>query len=257
MKVIAYDPYMDEEKIAAGGGKKVELEELLRESDMITIHAPLWDQTKHLLDETRLRMMKPDAYLVNTSRGGTVDQAALARVMAEGHLAGAGLDVFEKEPPSLDDPIMKLPNVIVSPHAGFYSTASLDEMHRRMATQAADAMAGKRPNNLVNPDVLSQAQDSPGLESYSISRTRVRFLSLRASTCLRIVSRRDSASRMAWMNIWLSLRSELVRTMLASPTIRRRKGWSRRESSTRYSSRSSVRREKIPRVTRTRSVVTR
>lgn len=156
MKVLAYDPYMDEAKIAAGGGKKVELEELLRESDMVTIHAPLWDETRHLLDETRLRMMKPTAYLVNTSRGGTVDQTALAKLLTEGKLAGAGLDVFEKEPPSLDDAIMKLPNVILSPHAAFYSTASLDEMHRRMATQAADVLAGKRPNNLVNPEVLSR-----------------------------------------------------------------------------------------------------
>jgi glyoxylate reductase len=153
MKVLFYDviPRPEIEKL---GAKKADLDALLKESDFVTIHVPLMKETHHLMNEQRFRMMKKTAYLVNNSRGPVVDEKALFKALKEGWIAGAGLDVFEQEPTPMDNPLLKLDNVVVAPHI---SSASL-ETRFRMAEMVAENMVaffqGKQPPNLVNPDVM-------------------------------------------------------------------------------------------------------
>jgi len=153
MKVLFYDviPRPEIEKL---GAKKADLDTLLKESDFVTIHVPLMKETHHLMNEQRFRMMKKTAYLVNNARGPVVDEKALFKALKEGWIAGAGLDVFEQEPTPLDNPLLKLGNVVVAPHI---SSASL-ETRSRMAEMVAENMVaffqGKQPPNLVNPDVM-------------------------------------------------------------------------------------------------------
>lgn len=161
LNLVGYDPYLPESAMKPLGARKAELDELLRTSDLVSLHVPLSAATHHLIDENRLRLMKPTAFLVNTSRGGLVDLAALTVALQKGRLAGAGLDVFEKEPPAKDDPLLSMPNVIVSPHAGFYSQGSLIDLHTRQAKQVAAVLAGQRPDNLLNPAVLEHLRPLP------------------------------------------------------------------------------------------------
>jgi D-3-phosphoglycerate dehydrogenase len=123
------------------GVRLVELEELLATSDVVSVNARLDASTRHLLDTAALARMKPGAYLVNTSRGGVVDQAALVDALRSGHLGGAALDVLEREPIAPDDPLLGLPNVVLTPHAAFYSRESLVEMKRRAAEAITLALA--------------------------------------------------------------------------------------------------------------------
>lgn len=135
------------------GARFVSLPELLGRSDFLSLHLPLTDATRHLLGEEELRLMKPTAVLVNTARGPIVDEAALARVLRQGHLAGAGLDVFEDEP-TIHPELLDLPNAILLPHVG----SGTVETRTRMATLAARnllaALKGQRPPCLVNPRAL-------------------------------------------------------------------------------------------------------
>ena len=160
MQVIAYDPYLSE-------GKKVEyrswvdfteLKELLSESDVISIHVPLTDKTRHLVDETEISQMKPDVILINASRGGIVNEAALVKALQNNRIAGAGLDVFSEEPVPADNPLLKLENVLLTPH----SAALTRECVTRMATEAArcvlDVFAGREPQNVANPQVLESGR---------------------------------------------------------------------------------------------------
>jgi D-3-phosphoglycerate dehydrogenase / 2-oxoglutarate reductase len=117
------------------------LEELLRTSDVVTLHLPLTAATRHLIDASRLALMRPTAFLVNTSRGGIVDQAALAEAITSGRLAGAALDVLEHEPPGAGDPLLACDQVIVTPHVAFYSEESLAELKRRAAENIVAALA--------------------------------------------------------------------------------------------------------------------
>ena len=130
------------------------LDELLRQSDYVSLHVPLTDQTRHLIGRDALTKLKPTAYLINTSRGGVVDHAALAEALAAGRLAGAALDVQEKEPPDLSQPPYNDPRVIVTPHAAFYSEESVAELRRRVAEQVVARLLGEIPENVVNPEVL-------------------------------------------------------------------------------------------------------
>ena len=160
MQVIAYDPYLTDEKKneCHSWVRMVELDELLSESDVISIHVPLTDKTRHLVDAAEIALMKPDALLINTSRGGVVNETALAAALQNDKLAGAGLDVFSEEPVPAGNPLLKLDNVILTPH-----TAALTrECVTRMATEAAkcvlDVFAGREPQNVANRQILESGR---------------------------------------------------------------------------------------------------
>jgi D-3-phosphoglycerate dehydrogenase len=128
----------------------VELDELLAESDYVSLHLPLVPETKHLLNAERLGRLKPSAYVINTARGGLIDQNALAAVLQAGQLAGAALDVQVPEPPDLSQPPFNDPRVIVTPHAAFVSEESLAKLRTRVARQVAARLTGGTPDNVVN-----------------------------------------------------------------------------------------------------------
>jgi D-3-phosphoglycerate dehydrogenase len=154
LRVLAYDPVLDDAAIRARSAEPVSLERLLAEADFVSLHTPLTDETRRLIDERRLRQMKPTAFLVNTSRGGVIDQEALVTALREGWIAGAGLDVFEPERIPPDHPLLARSNVLVTPHAAFYSEESVQELRRLAAENVAAVLAGRRPPSLVNPEVL-------------------------------------------------------------------------------------------------------
>jgi len=160
MQVIGYDPYL---KAWPTGVRSVTLEELLRSADAVSLNLPLGASTRHILNEAAFRQMRPSAVLVNTARGGLVDTAALVRALREGWIAAAGLDVHETEPLPADSPLYGLPNVIVTPHAGWYSQDSVPELKRRAAEDILAALRGRRPRTPVNPEVLG----SPKLRAVS------------------------------------------------------------------------------------------
>ena len=134
MKILIYDVNKDYERAREVGGKFVELEELLKNSDVVTIHVPLLESTYHLINEERLKLMKSTAVLINTSRGAVVDTNALVKALQEGWIAGAGLDVFEEEPLPKDHPLTKLDNVVLTPHIG----ASTVEAQERAGIEVAE-----------------------------------------------------------------------------------------------------------------------
>ncbi len=134
MKVLLYDPYPNEERAKEVGGNFVDLETLLEESDVVTLHVPLVEQTYHLINEERLKLMKPTAILINAARGAVVDTNALVKALREGWIAGAGLDVYEEEPLPKDHPLTKLDNVVLTPHIG----ASTVEAQMRAGVQVAE-----------------------------------------------------------------------------------------------------------------------
>lgn len=161
MRIISHDPYANPELAAEMGVELVSLEELLAQSDFVTVLCALTPETRHLLNAERLALMKPTAYLISTARGPIVDQAALTRVLQERRIAGAGMDVWEQEPVDPNDPILKLDNVIVSPH-GLALTDEWIWITGRVAMGAVmDVAAGKIPSNVVNRDVI----DSPLLQA--------------------------------------------------------------------------------------------
>ena len=134
----------------------VPLAELLATSDFVSLHVPLHDETRRMIGTAELAMMKPTAFLINTSRGSLVDQDALAAALAANRLAGAALDVHDPEPPDLSRPPYTDPRVIVTPHAAFYSEESVAELRRRAAHQVGVRLSGGRPENVVNPAVFAQ-----------------------------------------------------------------------------------------------------
>jgi len=142
-EVIAYDPFVAPEQLAAEGIEQVELPELLERAHAVTLHAPLTEGNRHLIGPDSLAAMRSDAVLVNTSRGGLVDETALAEALAGGRLAGAALDVFDPEPLDAASPLRALENVILTPHAAFYSVSSLDALQRLAAEEGARALAGE------------------------------------------------------------------------------------------------------------------
>jgi D-3-phosphoglycerate dehydrogenase len=132
------------------------LDQLLATSDYVSLHCPMNAETRHLMRSETLARMKPTAYLINTSRGGLIDHAALAAALGAGQLAGAALDVQETEPPDLVAAPYNDPRVIVTPHSAFCSTEAIRELRTRTARQAADFLAGRVPENVVNPEVLAR-----------------------------------------------------------------------------------------------------
>ncbi|HKF70410.1 MAG TPA: hydroxyacid dehydrogenase [Stellaceae bacterium] len=156
MQVLVYDPYIAAEKIRAAGCEPIsDLEAALPRADFVTIHCPKTPETVAMFNAARLARMKPTAYLVNTARGGIIDERALQAVLSEGKLAGAGIDVFEKEPAPLDHPLLKLPNVQVSPHVAGVTRESVDRMATTAVRNLLSVLDGT-PNreNAINPEVF-------------------------------------------------------------------------------------------------------
>jgi D-3-phosphoglycerate dehydrogenase len=152
-KVIACDPYVDDQRFAALGVERVSLEALAERSDYVSVHTLLNAETRHLIGEAFFRRMKPTAILINTSRGPVVDEQALARALGEKRLAGAALDVWEAEPVAADNPLLKMDNVIATPHAAYYSSPAVAQIPGRCGEEVACVLTGQRPLNVVNPEV--------------------------------------------------------------------------------------------------------
>ncbi|MGD0266208.1 MAG: C-terminal binding protein [Candidatus Methylomirabilota bacterium] len=154
MALQATDPYLRD---WPDWVRRVSLDELLATSDIVSLHCPLTDKTYHLIDAAALRKMKPSAYLVNTARGGVVDPEAILQALREKWIAGAALDVQEVEPMPGGHPLAGLDNVILAPHAGWYSEGSIVELKRKVATSVRRALEGQIPAAVANPEVLNRA----------------------------------------------------------------------------------------------------
>ena len=153
MQIICYDPFIDAEIMAEYNVKPSDLDDLLSQSDFISIHCPLLPSTHHLINERALRLMKPTAVLINTSRGPVVDEPALIRALSEKWIAAAGLDVFEQEPINADSRLLTLDNVVVTPHIAGYSDEFWDNFWKYSVETAIDLSQGRWPRSYVNHDV--------------------------------------------------------------------------------------------------------
>lgn len=151
VRMISYDPYVEKDVMDAYGVTKVDFQELLQESDYITIHAPLTEETIGIFSKEALSMMKPSAYIINTARGRIIDQEALYEALVEGKLAGAGLDVLWNEPPmDMDRKLFELKNVIITPHSAYFSDEAQEQQLRITARDVGRILRGERPINLRN-----------------------------------------------------------------------------------------------------------
>jgi phosphoglycerate dehydrogenase-like enzyme len=149
-RVIEYDPYLRPGQEKAIGAEAVDLDTLLRDSDVISLHVPLTEETRHMFDEVKLKKMRKTALLINTSRGAVVEAQALVKALREKWIAGAALDVLETEPPDSHNPLLDSDNVILTPHAAFYSEESLIELGEKGAEEVARVLRGETPRNAVN-----------------------------------------------------------------------------------------------------------
>jgi D-3-phosphoglycerate dehydrogenase / 2-oxoglutarate reductase len=154
--MLAYDPYIEELVITQYSVEPVGFTELLQRSDIVSMHAPSTSEAYHLMTEDHFRLMKPEAIFINTSRGATVDEAALIKALQEGWIAAAGLDVFEQEPPDPSNPLLRMDNVILSPHVASASARMDPERRRRVGQELALALTGRWPRSCVNPSVLEK-----------------------------------------------------------------------------------------------------
>lgn len=155
-QIAAYDPMLADEDVRAAGATPLDLPALLAWSDVISIHVPLTEATRDLIGMRELSAMRPGAVIVNTSRGGIIDESALAAALRAGTIRGAGIDVFDAEPPPADHPLYALPNVVLSPHVAGVTEASMKHMALACAEVIATVAAGGRPATLLNSEVLSQ-----------------------------------------------------------------------------------------------------
>jgi D-3-phosphoglycerate dehydrogenase len=155
-EVIAHDPHIQEDVFPAAGVRSVSADDLFRQADLVSVHAPLTPQTRGLVGARQIGLMKRTAFLVNTSRGPVVDREALLAALREGRIAGAGLDVLPDEPPKPGDPFLQLDNVVLTPHAGYYSEESLQDLHTLLARYVGQVLNGRRPEGLYNREVLSK-----------------------------------------------------------------------------------------------------
>jgi len=158
MNVLAFDPVVNPEQAAALGVELTDLDDLLRRSDYVSLHAPSNPATIRILNERTIGLMKPSAWVFNTARGDLIDESALYRALAEKRIAGAGLDVFEVEPTPPDNPILKLDNVIVTPHAAGFSDEAVRDGQRQGAQVMASMLTGTFPRNICNPEVRGRTR---------------------------------------------------------------------------------------------------
>jgi D-3-phosphoglycerate dehydrogenase len=157
LHVVAYDPYVPAEVLAAASVRGVSFDELLKVSDYVSIHAPLLPETQNLFNSAAFKCMKPSAYLINTARGAIVDEADLAAALDAGQLAGAALDVMSLEPPG-NSPLFGRKKVILTPHTSFYSDESLVELQSKAAEEVARVLTQQSPRNPVNPEAFHASQ---------------------------------------------------------------------------------------------------
>lgn len=158
LTIFTYDPYVTRRAASDAGAMLMDYRTLLGQADVVTFHTPLTKETDHLLGDAEIRLMKPGAIVINTSRGPVVDTVALARALEEGRLAGAALDVFEREPLSADHPLRTAPNTILTPHVAWYSEESMYDLRRGVAEEVARVARGEWPRSLVNSEVRAVAR---------------------------------------------------------------------------------------------------
>ncbi len=170
MRVLACSPHADPAQAASLGVRLTSLDELLREADFVSLHCRLSEQTRHLLSRAQLALMKPSAYLVNVARGKLIDQAALVDALRTQAIAGAGLDVFETEPPPADDPLLSLDNVIVTPHWLASTSDVWRATGRAMAEGMLRAATGQVPEHVVNREVLERPRFREKLARFAENR---------------------------------------------------------------------------------------
>lgn len=149
-EILAYDPYMDEEQIATYGAEKVELDALLKTCDFISLHINLTDETYHMINNEKLRMMKSDAVLINTARGELVDEEAIALALNEHRLGGYGCDVIENEPIKTDNPLLNAKNILITPHIAVYNEECNYQMSESVVKDVILVHKGNDPLNLLN-----------------------------------------------------------------------------------------------------------
>jgi D-3-phosphoglycerate dehydrogenase / 2-oxoglutarate reductase len=153
MKVLAYDPYLSAAEMAARGGEKVELDDLLRRSDYVSISCPLTKDNRGMIGARQFALMQPHAYFITTARGFIHDETALADALRKKLIAGAGLDVWAKEPPPPDHPLLQFDNVLASPHTAGVTKEARENMGKIAAEQVLGALDGQRPPRIINPEV--------------------------------------------------------------------------------------------------------
>jgi len=162
VRIIAYDPYVDPSVFESLGVERVEFDQLLSESDIISLHSGLTSETRHMLGLEQFKKMKPSAYLVNTARGGLIDQEALYTALTDGYLAGAALDVTDPEPISPDDPLLKLDNVIITGHSAHSSIPAFIALLNRPGEEIARVFKGEWPVGLLNPQAKEKYRQKWG-----------------------------------------------------------------------------------------------
>jgi D-3-phosphoglycerate dehydrogenase len=166
MKFIAHDPYADPAVARDLGVRLVGLEQLFAESDVLSVSCPLNEETRHVVNAERLALMKPTAYLINTSRGPVIEEAALTSALQERRIAGAGLDVFEEEPSPAANPLYRLDNVIVTPHALCWTDQCFAGIGAADVKAVFDVMHGRVPNGIVNREIVDRPTWRAKLERY-------------------------------------------------------------------------------------------
>ena len=150
MKPLVYDPYVSDDILKEYGASGVDFDTLLKESDVITLHLPLSEKTKHIISKEELKKMKPSAFLINTSRGGLVCEKDLIDALEKGEIRGAGLDVFEQEGPSLDARLFKMQNVALTPHVAWNTNEAMESLHIEVTENVLRYLDGKTPESIVN-----------------------------------------------------------------------------------------------------------
>jgi D-3-phosphoglycerate dehydrogenase / 2-oxoglutarate reductase len=154
MNVLVYDPFIQPGQATPERVRLVDnLDEVLRQSNFVTVHVPLTPDTRHYIGEREMRLMPRGSYLINASRGPVIDEAALIRLLQEGHFAAAGLDVFDPEPPMPDNPLLKMKNVVVTPHIASSTDRGIHAMMHGVADQVIQILQGERPPSIVNREI--------------------------------------------------------------------------------------------------------
>ncbi|HAA92385.1 MAG: 3-phosphoglycerate dehydrogenase [Rhodospirillaceae bacterium] len=159
MRVLAYDPYISDADFEERGATKVALEELLAQSDYVSINCPFNEETKDLIDRAELALMQPSAFLVNCARGGIANEEAMTEALADEQIRGIGLDVWDLEPPPLDHPLLKFDNIIATYHTAGVTVESRENMANWNADQVVETLNGKRPERLINPEAWDKFCD--------------------------------------------------------------------------------------------------